>query len=1104
MIGTTTNHAEYAGNASPVTAYIIPFRFDAASWVKVTVKNALGEITDLEQVTDYTLGGNGASGTGTFTTVAAVPATSTVTVYRETPGIQTLSLPPNTPLPATAMEAALDRLAMAAADKVTPRQLAAIRFLGQDELENLLNGKAPLASPTFTGTVSGITASMVGLGNVNNTSDANKPVSTAQQNAINLKANLASPALTGTPTAPTPALDDSSTRLATTEFVKAQMDSSGPAASDQPLLPSGVLVTGMMVDGEPIELDCPLFSLNNDGRYGYGFRQYPAAGVYAYCDVEANYDVDDNNIIPNSHHWTIEYYVSVAGTLTNYFKFRSNIVVASPDLVVTWTLVEKSANVTGTPVVVANKKFLPYTFEEWLGGKPVSSAWNNGTYPLFEEEKARVRENIGVAALLSTKLDLSGGTLDANATVTASTATTSSLFAGDTFGVELSVNPSENASLQYNGLQVQNFAGTMAVTASGLTFPNSSTQTTAFPGFNNAALTGNPTAPTPATSDDDTSIATTAFVKAQGFLTSAPVSSVAGKTGAVTLAVEDVSGAAPLASPALTGNVTIESNSTSPALTIQQNGTGDVVQFKDVASDTTFTFINADGKLTTIPCVTASAGFNIPHGTAPTSFVDGDIWTTTAGLFARIAGSTNQIMDLTTTQTVAGNKTFASANLIFGSSTAAGVIAIGNGATVSGSTKTVNILTNGLTGSTSAMGIGPVAGISTIDIGPSTVNSTLGLATGNNLTGATKTVNIGTGGTTGTTAINIGATAGTTITVNGSTTFTGASQNLGNSTSTTNILVGTGATVSGQTKTVTIGTNGLSGSTTTITIGSANGSTTTINGAINFVGPMTATINNLTLGNGVGDALLAFGTGATATGLTKAITIGTNGLSGSTTTITIGSTAGTSTTTLNGSTTLAGAATLSGATTVVGAASFTNAARPTAPNVSGSPEATSLMTRDDADTRYGTPYNLRVLTDVSATSLSNVNSSDTITLPAGTYFFQGNIVGLTASTTGGINVTFYTFSDTNTTGSVVFQSSSNIGTGSAANMTPRSGSSLFQYVATAFADAPLKACSAIFSGTVTFSTSQTITPRVSQRSVADATNAATLKAGSMVRFIKIA
>ena len=64
--------------------------------------------------------------------------------------------------------------------------------------QSALNLKAPLASPTFTGIVNGITSSMVGLGNVDNTTDANKPISTATQSALNLKAPLASPTFTGT------------------------------------------------------------------------------------------------------------------------------------------------------------------------------------------------------------------------------------------------------------------------------------------------------------------------------------------------------------------------------------------------------------------------------------------------------------------------------------------------------------------------------------------------------------------------------------------------------------------------------------------------------------------------------------------------------------------------------------------------------------------------------------------------------------------------------------------------------------------------------------------------------------------------------------------
>ena len=52
-----------------------------------------------------------------------------------------------------------------------------------------LTAKAPIASPTFTGTVSGITKSMVGLANVDNTSDTSKPVSTATQSALDAKIN---------------------------------------------------------------------------------------------------------------------------------------------------------------------------------------------------------------------------------------------------------------------------------------------------------------------------------------------------------------------------------------------------------------------------------------------------------------------------------------------------------------------------------------------------------------------------------------------------------------------------------------------------------------------------------------------------------------------------------------------------------------------------------------------------------------------------------------------------------------------------------------------------------------------------------------------------
>jgi hypothetical protein len=51
-----------------------------------------------------------------------------------------------------------------------------------------LGGKT-LTSPTFTGTVTGISKGMVGLGRVDDTADEDKPVSTAQQTELDLKLN---------------------------------------------------------------------------------------------------------------------------------------------------------------------------------------------------------------------------------------------------------------------------------------------------------------------------------------------------------------------------------------------------------------------------------------------------------------------------------------------------------------------------------------------------------------------------------------------------------------------------------------------------------------------------------------------------------------------------------------------------------------------------------------------------------------------------------------------------------------------------------------------------------------------------------------------------
>ncbi len=81
-----------------------------------------------------------------------------------------------------AAPAALNTLAEIATQLASDESAAA-------SIVTLVGTKAPLANPTFTGTVSGVSKAMVGLGSVDNTTDANKPLSTADIAALALKAD---------------------------------------------------------------------------------------------------------------------------------------------------------------------------------------------------------------------------------------------------------------------------------------------------------------------------------------------------------------------------------------------------------------------------------------------------------------------------------------------------------------------------------------------------------------------------------------------------------------------------------------------------------------------------------------------------------------------------------------------------------------------------------------------------------------------------------------------------------------------------------------------------------------------------------------------------
>lgn len=88
-----------------------------------------------------------------------------------------------------------------------------------------------LTSPAIS-TPTGIVKGDIGLGNVDNTADTAKPVSTAQQTALNLKANLASPTFTGTVTIPTGASITAPTGLVKGDVGLSNVDNTSDATKN--------------------------------------------------------------------------------------------------------------------------------------------------------------------------------------------------------------------------------------------------------------------------------------------------------------------------------------------------------------------------------------------------------------------------------------------------------------------------------------------------------------------------------------------------------------------------------------------------------------------------------------------------------------------------------------------------------------------------------------------------------------------------------------------------------------------------------------------------------------------------------------------------------
>ena len=106
----------------------------------------------------------------------------------------------------------------------------------------------------------------VGLDNVDNTSDADKPISTAAQAALGLKAPLNSPGLTGTPTAPTAAPGTNTAQIATTAYVQAEIAN----ATEHAVSPASTVTLGgiKLIDDTIQTVNANSVTVRNGRTYG--------------------------------------------------------------------------------------------------------------------------------------------------------------------------------------------------------------------------------------------------------------------------------------------------------------------------------------------------------------------------------------------------------------------------------------------------------------------------------------------------------------------------------------------------------------------------------------------------------------------------------------------------------------------------------------------------------------------------------------------------------------------------------------------------------------------------------------------------------------------
>jgi hypothetical protein len=187
---------------------------------------------------------------------------------------------------------------------------------------------------------------LLSLENVTNKSETQLAVSDATWTQLNLKAPLASPTFTGTVTVPTPATDDDSTKAATTAMVQARVT-------------EAVQVVGGAVIAKNIPSDLSKYIMRVTANFGDGEVTVDLVYARSRTDSWSNDGEDSGGIDSNYPRYQIEtspnyaflYYQSEEEVFS-LFELIGDYSGQMPSEI-DWSAAIKSGGATGTPTVTA-------------------------------------------------------------------------------------------------------------------------------------------------------------------------------------------------------------------------------------------------------------------------------------------------------------------------------------------------------------------------------------------------------------------------------------------------------------------------------------------------------------------------------------------------------------------------------------------------------------------------------------------------------------------------------------------------------------------------------------------------------------------------------